>query len=161
MAIAASTLTTVIVFLPIVFINKEIRILYMGFALTISFSLLASLWVALSVVPLLASRLFFLVKVSAPRPLRICTWSRHLIANLLRWRGFVGAIAFLVCVLGFGFYQTIPKEFLGTAEAEDFTVFVELPSGAKLEISDEVVGKIEKLLTSVPEIKSVSSQVEK
>jgi multidrug efflux pump subunit AcrB len=70
LAISASTLTTVVVLLPIVFINKEIRILYTGFALTISYSLIASLFVALMVVPLLASRLLFPVTVAAPRPSR-------------------------------------------------------------------------------------------
>ena len=56
-AITASTLTTVAVFLPVVFISGIIGELFTEFALTISFSLFASLVVALTVVPMLASRL--------------------------------------------------------------------------------------------------------
>ncbi|MGD6950051.1 efflux RND transporter permease subunit, partial [Bacillus mobilis] len=56
-AITASTLTTVAVFLPVVFITGIIGQLFTEFALTISFSLFASLVVALTVVPMLASRL--------------------------------------------------------------------------------------------------------
>lgn len=55
-AITASTLTTVAVFLPVVFITGIIGELFKEFALTISFSLFASLAVALTVVPMLAGR---------------------------------------------------------------------------------------------------------
>ncbi len=161
LAIVSSTVSSIIVFLPIVFINKEIRILYIGLALTICFSLLASLWVALTVVPLLASRLPFPVVVSPRRPLKIRTRYRRLISGILRWRWLAGAAILFLLVAGKQIYESIPKEFLGTAEAEDFTVFVELPSGAKLEISDQAVTKLEKVLKDVPEIKSVSSRVEK
>ncbi len=164
LAIAASTFSTVVVFLPLVFINKELRILYVGFAMTICFSLFASLAVALSVVPLMASRIPFPVAASsAERPgrSRIRGLYRSFIVGILRWRWIVSLIAIFIGIAGAQIFQTIPKEFLGTAEAEDFTVFVELPSGAKLEISDQAVGKIEKILKEVPEIKSVSSRVEK
>ncbi|MCL6750380.1 efflux RND transporter permease subunit, partial [Nostoc sp. CCCryo 231-06] len=63
-AITASTLTTVAVFLPVVFITGIIGELFKEFALTISFSLFASLAVALTVVPMLASRLLKSPKVN-------------------------------------------------------------------------------------------------
>ncbi|TET41763.1 MAG: efflux RND transporter permease subunit, partial [Elusimicrobia bacterium] len=55
--IVAGTITTLVVFLPIVFINKQVEILYSGLALTVTFSLVASLFVALTLVPLLSSRI--------------------------------------------------------------------------------------------------------
>ena len=58
-AIVASTITTIVVFLPILFANEEIKLLYGGVGLTITFSLLASLLLALTLVPLLISRLGF------------------------------------------------------------------------------------------------------
>ncbi len=165
LAISSATVSSIIVFLPIVFINKEIRILYIGLALTICFSLVASLWVALTVVPLLASRLSFPVIVSVRRPLKIRTRYRRFVSAILRWRWLVAMIALFLVLPKYGvvaqIFNTIPKEFLGTAEAEDFTVFVELPSGAKLEISDQAVAKLEKMLNEVPEVKSVSSRIEK
>ncbi len=161
LAILASTVTTVVVFLPIVFINKEIRILYVGFALTICFSLLASLAVALSVVPLLASRLPFVVERAVRKRTLALRLYRRTLTGAMRARWIVALAAVLIALAGFQIYKVIPKEFLGTAEAEDFTVFVELPSGAKLEISDEAVAKIEKILNNVPEVKSVSSRIER
>lgn len=161
LAIMASTASTVVVFLPIVFINKEIRILYVGFAMTICFSLLASLAVALSVVPLLSSRLSFPVTVGARRRSRVGTLYRRLLSFCIRRRAVVALVAVFLGIAGARIFDTIPKEFIGAAEAEDFTIFVELPSGAKLEISDEAVAKIEKLLTDLPEKKTVSSRIEK
>jgi len=57
LAITASTLTTIIVFLPIVWINPEIQKLYSGIALTISFSLVASLLTAVSFIPMLLTKI--------------------------------------------------------------------------------------------------------
>ena len=59
MAISASTLTTIIVFVPLVFINQEIKMLYSGIALTITYSLLASLLASITLVPMLLGRLRF------------------------------------------------------------------------------------------------------
>ncbi|MFA5115450.1 MAG: efflux RND transporter permease subunit [Candidatus Omnitrophota bacterium] len=59
MAISASTLTTLIVFVPLIFINQEIKMLYSGIALTITYSLLASLLAAITLVPMLLGRLRF------------------------------------------------------------------------------------------------------
>ena len=56
-AITASTLTTLAVFVPVIFISGLIGEIFTEFALTISFSLFASLVVALTVVPMMASRM--------------------------------------------------------------------------------------------------------
>lgn len=61
-AIVASTLTTVCVFLPLIFTDGMVRQLMLPFALTIAFSLIASLVVALTVVPTLASAILVKVK---------------------------------------------------------------------------------------------------
>ena len=57
MAITASTLTTLVVFLPLLFVQGVAGILFKELALTVSFSLLASLFVALTLVPVLGARL--------------------------------------------------------------------------------------------------------
>ncbi|MBI4228000.1 MAG: efflux RND transporter permease subunit [Candidatus Omnitrophica bacterium] len=185
LAIVASTLTTVVVFLPMVFVNQEIRILYSGQALTITYALMASLFVALTLVPLLASRLppktfppheamrraALLLAPSLVGGEETAWWKwrarplrrryRRVLAWSLRFRWLVVA---LLAVSAAGAWWTaehvLEKEFIGSSEQEDFTVFVELPTGAKLAVSDEAVGKIEKLLGTIPEIKNVSSRIE-
>ncbi|MBR1481588.1 MAG: efflux RND transporter permease subunit [Ruminococcus sp.] len=65
-AIAASTLTTICVFLPIVFVEGITRQLFVDMALTIGYSLVASLIVALTLVPAMSQRM--LRKICQPKP---------------------------------------------------------------------------------------------
>lgn len=166
LALVSSTLTTVIVFLPIVFINKQIQILYQGLAMTVTFSLLASLFTALSLVPMLASRgkQKALKQKKSGGGLGIVKMFRQgykaILVACVRWRYVVVTVAFFAMVLAFKFIGTLEKELLASSEEGKFTVFVELPSGAKLELSDKVVKDVEEILSKMPEVQTVSSRVE-
>ena len=58
-AITASTLTTMVVFLPLVFVNPEISLLYTGFSMSVILSLLFSLLVAVTLIPTVSARISF------------------------------------------------------------------------------------------------------
>lgn len=73
-AITASTLTTIAVFLPIVFMEGMIAEVFKQLALTVSFSLLASLFVAITLVPMLASKMF---KAEATTEIKVKTNTRY------------------------------------------------------------------------------------
>ncbi len=173
LAIVASTITTVVVFLPIVFVSKEIRILYSGLAFTVAYSLLVSLFVAVSLVPMLSARLpslrrsgLLAAKKKKPRSRRPLLFFkkkyRKLLTRLLRWRYILIAIAFAIFIIAvLLIIFKIDKEFVGTTEQQDFTIFIELPTGAKLDISDKTVKDVEDMLQTMPEIKQFSSRVEK
>jgi hydrophobic/amphiphilic exporter-1 (mainly G- bacteria), HAE1 family len=180
LAITSGTITTIVVFLPIIFISKDIRILYMGLALTVTFSLVASLFVALSLVPMLS---VYLPEIgwlrlrhknqSQPearaikknkRPLirRIRSGYRHFLVKGLRNRYLLIFLTVLMfCGALYMLVFRIEKEFVGTADQQDFTIFVELPTGARLDISDQAVSGIEKILETIPEVKQFSSRIEK
>ena len=64
-AIASSTLTTICVFLPIIFVNGLVRELFVDLALTIAYSLVASLLIALTVVPAMSSTM---LRNTEPKP---------------------------------------------------------------------------------------------
>ena len=191
LAIVSATITSVIVFLPLIFINKEIRIMYSDLAFTITYSLAASLFVALTLVPMLAARLpsrrwerlkekegklpkkeiksleeakeeeKHIPVRTLKRPGIFYRLYRKFLSTFIRYRYFfLGAafIAFVICIVLVA--PRLPKEFVGAMEQEDFTIYVELPTGAKLGISDAAVKKIEELVSPMPEIKSVSSRIE-
>jgi HAE1 family hydrophobic/amphiphilic exporter-1 len=67
-AVAASTLTTVAVFLPVVFLEGIAAQLFRDMALTVSFSLIASLAVALTLIPMLAALMGSKVEPAPPEP---------------------------------------------------------------------------------------------
>ncbi|HRY29963.1 MAG TPA: efflux RND transporter permease subunit [Elusimicrobiota bacterium] len=240
--ILASTLCTVIVFIPILFINKQVQILYTGLALTVTFSLVVSFFVALTAVPLLSAlipmrreepgakhfdihELWYEYISEKPFPERLDRWmdslknvftrtvhflkhppveagpaeeppearpegggepepsrrarlKRHLLlfvahyvsplfkSPMRLYRNLMSAavryryqmlfwifVAFLVS--GFVYTQFLEKDFMGSTEPNEFIIFVELPAGAKLDISDQVVAEVEKILSDTPEIQKV------
>lgn len=164
LALVSSTLATVIVFLPIVFINKQIQLLYKGLALTVTFSLLASLFTALSIVPLMASRGKNKLATKKKKSKGIMKSFRHFyrkgLVFAVRRRYLHVAIVFFAMYLGFKYIGTLEKELLASSEEGKFTIFVELPSGAKLELSDRVVKEVEDIVSKIPEVQTVSSRVE-
>lgn len=170
LAIVASTLTTIVVFIPIVFINKEIRMLYAGLATTITFSLICSLFTALTLAPMLSAKLGAIQLGKKAKGVDVLKSKffivfkrnyRRIMAFAIRYRLrlLIGMFA-LFGVAMFIFATKVEKEFIGAAEEEDVTIFVELPTGAKLGVSDQVVARVEKILKEVPEIKTITARVE-
>jgi hydrophobic/amphiphilic exporter-1 (mainly G- bacteria), HAE1 family len=71
----------------------------------------------------------------------------------------------LLCIYAMSiFVFKLPKDFMASSEQNEFTIFVELASGVKLNISDEIVKKVEKNINEMkdikPTIKNLSSRVE-
>lgn len=169
MAIVASTITTIIVFLPIVFINKQIQILYQGLALTVTYSLIASLFVSLTVVPLLISRGRTHKKTKTsnrvlqgklPFMIIFRRKYRKVLYFFVQYRYWVVPSILLLVFCSLKVLGTVEQELLGGTESGKFTIFIELPSGAKIELSDKVVKEVESICKEIPEIKTFSSRVE-
>ncbi|MBL7158184.1 MAG: efflux RND transporter permease subunit [Candidatus Omnitrophica bacterium] len=157
--IIASTLTTIIVFLPMMFVGQEMRLLYSGVAWTVTFSLIVSLFVALTVVPLLSSRVA-IVKGKTEILSPLYNIQRAIIAFVLKKKVWIFLFVIVAFVGTLILSKRIGKEYLGTTEQNKFTVFIEMPTGAKLEVSDKVVKQVEKLLNEVPEVEKFTAIVE-
>ncbi|MFA4991184.1 MAG: efflux RND transporter permease subunit [Candidatus Omnitrophota bacterium] len=167
LAITASTLTTVIVFLPFAFVNKEMRMLWSGLAYTVTYSLLVSLFVAMTLVPALSSQMVRRppkIKKAGPskRDLfyRIKFWYRKILFVSIRHRNIVIAAAFLTLIVALFFGTRLGKEFTAEEEEGRFTIFVELEPGAKLDVTDKMAKQIEDRLVDIKEIKTFTSRVE-
>jgi HAE1 family hydrophobic/amphiphilic exporter-1 len=159
LAIIASTLTTVIVFLPMVFVGEEVKLLYGGVAWTVTFALVVSLFVALSVVTLLSARRQEETKTIA----WVSTMNRHyryFLVRALRKRYQLIGGAIGLFIIAFFIMRGLGMEFIGATEQSKFTIFIELPTGAKLDASNDVVREVENILRDVPEVKTASSRVE-
>lgn len=169
LAIVASTITTVVVFLPIIFVNKEVRMLYEGLAMTVIFSLMASLLVAQTLVPVLAARWLkeekevkkvWVYRNKPPLTHIALTVYRHLLTLSIRYRyPFAGILLVLLGLSAF-LNTKLGSEFMGSVEQNKVTVNLTLPAGTKLDISNDIVKRVERFLAKVPEIDSLSSLVE-
>ncbi|MEK7867869.1 MAG: efflux RND transporter permease subunit, partial [Candidatus Omnitrophota bacterium] len=167
LAIVASTITTVIVFLPFAFVNKETRMLWSGLAFTVTYSLLTSLFVAMTLVPTLLSQM-------ARKPIekkeqkalkkslaiKIKGIYRKGLVMALRFRYLLMGAAFLMLGIALFFGMKLEKEFMVDAEEGRFTIFVELEPGAKLDVTDKMAKELEEKLRHIKEIKTFTSRVE-
>ncbi|QBP42971.1 efflux RND transporter permease subunit [Paenisporosarcina antarctica] len=157
-AITASTLTTIVVFLPIGFVSGITGEFFLPFALTVIFSLAASLVVAVTIVPILARFAFKKVKQEEKEGAmqrfyeRVILWSlnRKVVILVLSVILLGGSFA-LVPGLGFTF---IPDEETKLVQAS-----VELPSSTSLERTNEVSLEVEKLFADIEDIKDVTTAV--
>lgn len=167
MPIVASSLTTIIVFLPMIFMSKEIQLLYSSMAITVIFSIVVSLFCALSIVPLMAAKKMFNGPMTVMAQHREKKWlddvypkERKLLFRTVR-NGKKVIIAALIYLGVAGYFFTqMPADYLGSTEQNKFTVFIEMPTGVKLDVSNEAVKKVEAVVREVPEVKTITSRIE-
>ena len=158
-AIIASTLTTVAVFVPVIFISGLIGQLFVEFALTISFSLFASLMVSLTVIPMLASRFLSEKKTVERKQAKLYTAYRKALEKALQYRATVlVAVALLLAVSLWSVFRT-GTEFIPATDEGFVTIAVDLPRGSAVERSEQIVSEIESLLSQQPEIDVVVSLI--
>lgn len=154
-AIIASTLTTVAVFVPVIFISGLIGEIFFEFALTISFSLFASLAVALTVVPMLASRMLKKPKGNAEARQRRSKGLKNFERSVqwsLKHRALVLLVTLAFLIIGsFGIAQ-VGTEFLPATDEGFVSVSVELENGASRNATDEVVTMIEEELKAEADV---------
>jgi len=172
-AIIASTITTLVIFLPLIFVRGVAGVLFQELAYVIIFSLLCSLLVALSLVPMLAARL---MKASRPDPNNrsgmiktVSIWAesvtrflnnryRTLLHQVLEhpWLivfGAAGILALSMLLLPF-----IGTEFLPPSDEGEVQITGEMEIGTRLDLVDQQSRIMEKIVAdSVPE--TVSSVV--
>jgi len=147
-AIGASTLTTVCVFAPIVFTEGITRQLFVDMGLTIGYSLLASLVIALTVVPAMASKVLKKVKETKETGFfeRLTRLYERSIGLALRFKTLV--ILLVLVLFGLSMYLSISKgvAFMPSMDSTQITVTLETPIDSKLSdtvaVSDEIVERI-------------------
>ncbi len=161
-AIIASTLTTVVIFIPLAFISGVVGQFFSPFAISVSLALLASTVVAITIVPVLAASLlrrgdFGDDAISDSGPADRQSMIQRLYSPMLLWairyKFLTVAIAILVTVasttivlpppIGFGL---IPITFFPTTTPEYLTVNVELPVGTSVERTYQEALAIEEAL---------------
>ena len=156
-AITASTLTTVCVFLPIVFVEGMTRQLFADMALTITYSLLASLIVALTLVPAIGSGLLRRMNPRTSARSRLQTVYLRALQAVLRHKAVVllGAVALLalsaVLAISRGF------TFMPAMDSTQMSVSVTLDEDATLDETAEVCDEIASRFAALPEVETVGA----
>ncbi len=146
-AITASTLTTVCVFAPIVFVEGITRQLFVDMGLTIAYTLLASLLIALTFVPMMGSRLLKKTRdIKHPWFDKVQDVYGMVLGKLLRFKPL--ALLVMVALLAASVWGCLAKgtEFMPDMESTQMTVTVTPPADVEFaeacEMADEVTEKI-------------------
>lgn len=157
-AITAATIVTVIVFLPLAFIQGLSAQLFRSFAATIFFTLMGSLLVAFTIVPMLTSRFLTLPEVKSSKPRRgLWTRIQDQYGKFLEWsldnRGKILIIAFLFLVLTGVIIAQLPTSFMTNPDMGQYECRVKLPVGTPFEETEKVVVKLEdKIKKAFPDL---------
>ncbi len=167
-AISSSTLTTITVFLPLVFVVGVAGQIFKQLSLTIAYALMASLFTAMTMIPVLTSKLTKLPKVTGEgaedksKTKFFVTMDRFygkLLAKFLDnpWR-YIGLI-FVIFLASMALFGVIDKEFMTPIDQGQFIIKLDMPMGTVLEETDKVAAKIEAVLLKVPQVESVSLNI--
>ena len=155
-AIASSTLTTICVFLPIVFVEGITRQLFVDMALTIAYSLLASLIVALTLVPAMGQRMLRKIKPQKnTENSRIIKDYEKSLRFVLRHK--VCSILVVVAVLGASIFGALAKgfSFMPNMSSTEVQVSAKLDDNATLEETIDTAEQINKVLNGYDEFETV------
>lgn len=168
-AIFASTLTTVVVFVPIIFTEGMAAEIFKEMALTVTFSLLASLAVALTIVPMLSSKMLAVAKDEKKKKNILDTifdaWGRFFngldnfyrksLQAVLKHRKVTAFVVLIIFIASIAAVPLIGIEFIPATDQGQFTVNIKLPEGTLLSETDKVTGEVEKVIADIPEIEKM------
>ncbi|GGB02222.1 efflux RND transporter permease subunit [Macrococcus hajekii] len=154
-AITGSTLTTVVVFLPVVFISGIIGDIFKEFSATIAFSLIASLVVALTVVPMLASR-FLKEPKEVGRPAYQKLINRVLMAAI---RHKIMTLAVVIGLIVLSAFSLIKAGMIFLPETDEgfMTVNVDMGNGVEKSVTRDALEEMTKQLDQESSIDYVLS----
>lgn len=146
-AITSSTLTTIVVFLPIVYIQGAAGELFKEQAWTVSFSLISSLFVAILLMPMLASQ--YIKRPSENKKSITIKGYGNFVGRLLKYRYTVVLTAFIVMAGSYMLVPLLDMEFMPKAESREFSINVSLEPGTRLQSTDNAAATIENMITEL------------
>lgn len=169
-AVVASVLTTCIVYVPILFIDNMVAVMFKQLAFTIIFSQCASLLVTFLIIPMFTAKikdgdkrnekLAFILNPFEKMMNYLYGKYRQILALLLKNTKKVLCIVLAVFVLSLVVLSQLGMELIPSSDEGTLTVSVTMPQGTKLEDTDEMSQKVENLLMEeVEEAESIFSSV--
>ena len=169
-AVIASTLTTCVIFLPVVFMRTTSGQLFQSLAMVVVFALACSLFVALTLVPVLASRFITIEPKTAgaegsgdpqddaapargPVPVRrggfmdrLDAWYSLQLGRALRHRGRVFAATLALVLIAAAVFPTIPVELAPEMDTDEIDVEIEMARGTNIAVAREYLAQLEEIV---------------
>jgi len=167
LAVAASTLTTLCVFMPIAFVHGKIGVIFQELALTVTASLLASLLVALTLTPMLCGKILRVRDEHQPRSTGLRRWlelqgerffngldaSYHRsLAWALSHRALIVVVSLTLLAMVLPLNRHIGQELLPPVDESLIYARLEMPVGTRIDLTDETMRQLERTILANPPI---------
>ncbi|MET0680920.1 MAG: efflux RND transporter permease subunit, partial [Burkholderiales bacterium] len=158
-AVLAATLSLVSIFAPVIFIGGVIGQFFKSFAVVVTFGVLVSWFVSLTLTPMLCSRFLRVHKHEG----RVHRWLDRFFAGLdgvyrrllgfsLRHRWTVLAATLLVSVSSVYFYKNIAKELAPAQDEGRFLITMRTPLGSSIHYTETRLRQVEDIVKQFPEV---------
>jgi hydrophobic/amphiphilic exporter-1 (mainly G- bacteria), HAE1 family len=159
LAVLASTLSLVIIFLPVALMSGIVGRFMSSFGYTAAFAIMVSLLVSFTLTPMLCSR-FLKPSQNGSGPATKETFFFHILAapyrRMLHWsmehRWAIVVCAALITLSSVPLFMAVGKDFLPADDQSEFEVTVRMPVGSSLEGTNEVMKQLEAELRQLPGI---------
>ena len=157
-AVIAASLSLVCIFAPVIFMDGIVGMFFKSFGVVVTFGVLASLFVSLTLTPMLCSRYLSVghkenkFYSAIERGLAKLDSTYHYLLNLSlnhRWRVLIITVLFVI--LGGGYaMKNVQKDFVPEADEGSFTISVKTPLGSSLEYTDSRLKLVEAAIAKHP-----------
>jgi CzcA family heavy metal efflux pump len=151
-----STVTPIVVFLPLVTVSGVTGTFFRALALTVGFALFTSLALALTWTPALSHLLLRSVKQHHLELRRIGSFYARAIEFAIARPIIVGLAAIALIAVSFLCYRSLGSDLLPTMDEGSFILDYLMPAGSSLADTNLVLVEAEKILRSIPEVESTS-----
>ncbi|PKL50304.1 MAG: acriflavin resistance protein [Candidatus Riflebacteria bacterium HGW-Riflebacteria-2] len=168
MPVLASTLTTVVIFLPLLFVEGMTGVMFKQLAYIVAFSLLCSMVISLTVVPMLTSRYLRLgngkrsiFRQLSEAAIRVILSAHGGALNLiLLHRKKAVFVLGILAASALGLARNIGTELMPTADEGEVRVNIELEEGTRLSLTERIFSGVEAIvIAAVPEAETVFTNV--
>ena len=172
LAVTATTLSLVVIFLPVAFMGGLVGRFWNSFGLTATYAIIVSLVIAFTLTPMLAARILSHMPAGghgglAGKPTskesgfyhRLEAGYERALGWCLRHRAFCLLVAGGILVSGFVLLKTTPLEFVVDDDMSEFEVVAEAPPGSSVERSAEITRALEAEIRKVPEVATLFTTV--
>jgi HAE1 family hydrophobic/amphiphilic exporter-1 len=166
LAVMATTLSLVVIFLPIAFMNGYAKRFINPFGWTMAFSILVSMLVSFTLTPMLSSRILKLSDAEADHKTKekgffhwLDNWYERQVNWALDHSGVIIAISVITFLLAFPLNRMVGREFAPDEDLGEWTVHCDAPEGTSLEGTQEIAFQMLKDIQGIPGVANIEPLV--
>ena len=156
-AIIASTLTTSVIFLPVVFMNTITGVMFQELALVVVFALICSLFVALTLVPMMSSQFLTIKKLEEGSKRskyqkffdNLEEGYGRIVGKALRKKAVIFSVTVALMAFAFWGLQDIPMELTPETESDEIRIRMNMDSGTNISIVNQYMDELDAIVKEI------------